>query len=443
MRPWGAVSASPAVPSTTRRQRLAFRLVGSALALGVALATVEALFHLAPGLVPESFRQRFPPHGVEFFAPGVLDRTPVDGVPIPTGIRPFDGPPMHDLADVGVARAGIVLDRRDVPRLVLPVDRDGFVNAPALAGAADAADAPVDLAILGDSFAALAGQSEPPGLVAALARELGVRIHNTGVPGIGPEHELWLLRQRALPRRPRVVLWFVYGGNDFINAYFLQLARSGGAATLADIHRDARRPTFVLPALAASWFAPAASAPTDAGELPPVRVRGCADAATWFHPDTLRFLGLSREALQGMPAWSSIAAALAAGQRDVAAAGGRLFVVYLPGKEQAMLPLLADDAELVSRYLARSSLAVIPVPPEPAAALALVRANADAMEQLVAAQCAAIGAEYWSATPVLRAAVANCAEAYYRADSHWRAEGQALVAPELVVRLRALGLGRK
>jgi hypothetical protein len=83
------------------------------------------------------------------------------------------------------------------------------------------------------------------------------------------------------------------------------------------------------------------------------------------------------------------------------------------------------------------------VPPEPAAALALVRANADAMEQLVAAQCAAIGAEYWSATPVLRAAVANCAEAYYRADSHWRAEGQALVAPELVVRLRALGLGRK
>ena len=170
MRPWDAVSAPPAEPSTTRRQRLAFRLIGSALALGIALAAAEALFHLAPGLVPESFRQRFPPHGVEFFAPGVLDRTPVDGVPIPTGIRPFDGPPMHDLADVGVARAGIVLDRRDVPRLVLPVDRDGFVNAPALAGAADASDAPVDLAILGDSFAALAGQSEPPGLVAALAR---------------------------------------------------------------------------------------------------------------------------------------------------------------------------------------------------------------------------------------------------------------------------------
>lgn len=65
------------------------------------------------------------------------------------------------------------------------------------------------------------------------------------------------------------------------------------------------------------------------------------------------------------------------------------------------------------------------------------------MEQLVAAECAALGVEFWSATPVLRAALAGCAEAYYRADSHWRAEGQALVVPELAVRLRALGLGRK
>ncbi len=424
-----------------RRRRLVFRLAASALALMMALGAVEVLLQCAPGFVPESFRQRFPPHGVEFFAPGVLDRTPVDGVPIPTGIRPFDGPPMHDLADAGVTRRGVALDRADVPRLVLPVDRDGFVNSPAVDRGGD--DGATDLAIVGDSFATLAGQSEPPGLVAALARELGIRVHNTGVPGIGPEHELWLLRQRALPRRPRVVLWFVYGGNDFINSYFLQLARSGGATTLADVHRDARRPALILPALAATWFSPGAPAAAALDELPPVRLRNCADLATWFHPDTLRFLGLSRAALQGMPAWASIAATLAMGQRETAAAGARLLVVYLPGKEQAALPLLADDAELLGRYLARSSLAVIPVPAEPAAALALLRENADAMEQLVAAECAALGVEFWSATPVLRAALAGCAEAYYRADSHWRAEGQALVVPELAVRLRALGLGRK
>lgn len=429
------------MPSTTRRRRLAFRLVGSALALGVALAAAEALLHLAPGLVPESFRQRFPPHGVEFFAPGVLDRTPVDGVPIPTGIRPFDGPPMHDLADVGVARAGIALDRRDVPRLVLPVDRDGFVNAPA--GAGSDADGATDLAIVGDSFATLAGQSEPPGLVAALTRELGVRVHNTGVPGIGPEHELWLLRQRALPRRPRVVLWFVYGGNDFINSFFLQMARNGGAATLAELHRGARRPTLILPALAAHWLAPAAPSPAASGELPPVRIRGCTDTATWFHPDSLRFLGFSVAMLRESPTWASIAATLASGHRETAASGARLLVVYLPGKEQAALPLLVDDAELLMRYLAQSSLPAIPVPAEPAAALALLRANADALEQLVAGECAAGGIEFWSATPVLRAALAGCAEPYYRADSHWRAEGQAIVLPELLRRLRALGLGRR
>ena len=46
------------------------------------------------------------------------------------------------------------------------------------------------------------------------------------------------------------------------------------------------------------------------------------------------------------------------------------------------------------------------------------------------------------ATPVFREALAACQQVYYRADSHWRAEGQRLVSPILVEQLRELGLGR-
>lgn len=422
--------------SRTRPRRIAFRCVGIGLGVVLAALSIELAFRLAPILVPHSFRQRFPPHGVEFFAPGVLDRTPIDGVPVPTGMQPFDGPPMHDIADTGVTRSGPELDRADVPRLVLPIDADGFPNQ-----AGTASEKVVDVALVGDSFAALAGQTEPPGLVVALQRDLGVSVLNIAVPGIGPEQELYLLRQRVVPRRPRVVVWMVYGGNDFLNAFFLLMAKNAGARTLADLHRDQRRPTWILPALVGTWVSPAAEGPT-VEELPAVPLRGCPAARTWFHPDTLRFLAMPRETIEAMPAFAVFAASLSAGQQEVAAIGAKLLVVYLPGKEQAAMPLVADDGTLLARYVQRSALQAIDAADDPATLLQQLQRNAGALEDLIAMHCAANGVPFWSATTVLREAMAACQEVYFRADSHWRAEGQHLVLPALVERLREMGVGR-
>lgn len=425
-----------AMATRTRSRRIAFRLLGLCFGLGLAALSVEIAFQTAPALVPKSFRQRFPPHGVEFFAPGVLDRTPIEGVPVPTGMQPFDGPPMHDIADTGVTRSGPDLDRADVPRLVLPIDADGFPNQ------AEAASEKVpDVALVGDSFAALAGQTEPPGLVVALQRDLGVSVLNTAVPGIGPEQELYLLRQRVVPRRPRVVVWMVYGGNDFLNALFLRMAKDAGARTLADLHRDQRRPTWILPALVGTLLSPAVEGPTPE-ELPAVQLRGCPAAGTWFHPDTLRFLAMPRETIQAMPAWAAFAASLSAGRQEVEAIGAKLLVVYLPGKEQAALPLVADDGILLLRYVQRSALQAIDVPADPATLLQQMQRNAGALEDLISRHCAAQGVPFWSATTVLREAMAACRQVYFRADSHWRAEGQNLVVPALVARLREMGVGR-
>lgn len=422
---------------TERKRHITKLAACSSLATGISLLAIELALALMPQLIPASFRMQYPPYGVEFFVPGVLDRTPVDGVPIPTGLSAFDGPPMHDIADIGMTKVGIELDRRDVPRLVLPADRDGFINP--CSAALPTSPSP-DVVVLGDSFAALAGQTDPPGLVVHLSRRLGVNIVNLGVPGIGLDHELYLLRNRAIPLRPRGVVWFVYGGNDFINGFFLHMAKNAGIATLGDLHRDSRRPIWILPALISSCGRKD-SPSQSTNDLDPVHIRNRSDMEMWLHPDTLRFIALSRTRLESLASWGLFAEALSQGNDAVKASGGQLIVVYIPGKEQASLPIIDDDGALLSDYVLRSSLKEIPVPDSPQELIRLLRENADALEDLVEGHCRSHGIAFWSATPTFRRALEAGTRVYYRADSHWRSEGQALLAPELASRLRSIGIG--
>ncbi|MFN6194070.1 MAG: helical backbone metal receptor, partial [Planctomycetota bacterium] len=67
------VAATPRAAGRPLRARLLL----AACALLPALTAVELLLHAAPGLLPEWFRRRYPPNGIELFTPGVLDRIPV------------------------------------------------------------------------------------------------------------------------------------------------------------------------------------------------------------------------------------------------------------------------------------------------------------------------------------------------------------------------------
>jgi len=71
---------------------------------------------------------------------------------------------------------------------------------------------------LGDSFSV--GIVPQPFHFTAVAEELlpGVQICNVGVPSIGPREYLILLRERALPMRPRAVLLNLFVGNDINQA---------------------------------------------------------------------------------------------------------------------------------------------------------------------------------------------------------------------------------
>jgi hypothetical protein len=85
-----------------------------------------------------------------------------------------------------------------------PADRHGFENPPGLYDAHER----LDVFVLGDSF--VHGKRVVPVMRALL----GTSVYNAGYTGDGPLAELATLVEYGAPKRPRVVVWFFYEGND-------------------------------------------------------------------------------------------------------------------------------------------------------------------------------------------------------------------------------------
>lgn len=420
----------PTRPRASWRLRLLLLLV----AFSVPLLLVEAVLQLAPGLLPGWYRQRFPPNGIEFFHPGLLDRTPITGVPLPYGVAPYDGPPPHDLVDAGVATlADAAVDRRAVPRLVLPADADGLPNT--------VRPARPDLALVGDSFTVFAAQLEPPGLQRRLEERLGAAILNVAISGIGPDQELDLLERVALPARPRLVVWMFFGGNDLIDSLWTALHRAQGIATLGELFADRRAPSWRLPSLLLALCGigkrPAVTAP---GPLPGLPLLADPLQRLWFYPDTLRVLAQPAATITDNPGWQNIRDVLRRAHAACERVGTRLLVVYLPSKEQTWLPRVAADAALLQRFVAASNLHAVPVPADAEALLADLLAHRGALEAALAGFCGETGLAYWSATPTVEAFAGTGQVGFYSCDSHWRSELQLAVAEALARHIQAASL---
>jgi hypothetical protein len=420
--------ASSTPPRT--RSSLRVRLLLSACALLPALLAVELLLHAAPQLLPEWFRRRYPPNGVELFAPGVLDRTPIGALPLPYGVTPYVGPPPHDLVDLGLATlADAEADRREVPTLSLPVDRDGLPNR-------SRPERP-DLVLVGDSFTVFGAQREPTGLQHELEQRLAATVLNVAISGIGPDQELFLLQKVGLPSQPRLCVWFFFGGNDVVDSLLVMLHRAQGIGTLGELFAGRRAPRLLLPALVGALLTPAAPAKAPvAGPLPGLPLRDRPERRLWFYPDTLRVMAQPRAALLDNPGWQNLRAVLARAKAAADAAGSGFLVVFVPAKEQVYLPLVADDPALLQRFAVASPLHALLLPDDARALQQLLLANRAGIEQELARDCAAASIDFWSATATIEAVAAAGVPAYYACDSHWRAEAQRAVAAALAAHVR-------
>ena len=419
-------------PRPRRRPPLRLRLLLLGFAFLLAIGGVEVGLRLAPRLLPAWYRERFPPHGIEFFHPGLLDRTPLQALPLPYGVEPYDGPAPHDLIDLGFAPLTAASgDGTTTPRFMLPADAEGLPNATPVPEA--------DIALVGDSFTLFAAQQQPAGLQMALERDLQARIVNVGVSGIGPDQELWLLQNRALPCRPRLVLWLFFGGNDLIDAFWLQFHLAQGMRTFGDLMANKRVPTLRVPSLLWQLCTNDKERPKD-GPFPGFVVANNPQQRLWFFPDSLRVMTLAPHELTANPGWLGATTAMRAARAATEAAGARFLLVYLPSKDHIYLPRVQPDPEQLQRTVAASNLQAIAVPADGESLRAALLQNRLALEDAVMAFAAAEGMAAWSARPTLEAAADRGEITFYAADTHWNTTGQLAVAAALIDVLRARGL---
>jgi hypothetical protein len=400
-----------------------------------AAVMLEVLLHCLPSLVPRWYREEFPPHGIEFDRPGILDRVPLGEVPLPVGVSPYDGPPPRDLCQFGFAPVEAAsLDALDVPRLTIPVDDMGLPNRDTADGA--------DVVLVGDSFVVFMAQTEPPGLQPRLEQHLGIRCLNLGVSGIGPRQERWLLEQLGLGCGARLVVWFYYGGNDLTDAAWLRHQEVLGVHTYGDYFADRRVPALFLPGLLAHWFGSNAPA-AEALRSQPMRLLGEMSPQIWFHPDALRLLAMSRRMIDSMDTWREVESTITGAAAATRAAGAEFVLVYLPSKEQVYLPMLQRDPGPLESCIRASFLSVISVEAKGEELRRQLLVNREAMEEALQALCAQQGIPFWSATASLTQAARAGVQLYYRADTHWRAEAQEVVLEPLADWLtRATSIGR-
>jgi GDSL-like Lipase/Acylhydrolase family len=118
-------------------------------------------------------------------------------------------------------------DLAEGAQVVLPHDARGFCNPPEKAERPRAA-----ILSVGDSFTWCTAVPAAATFTALLETMLGDTTYNLGVPGVGPYEYLEILRRFGLALAPRLVLFNIYEGNDLRDAvrFAEQLAREPPAA---------------------------------------------------------------------------------------------------------------------------------------------------------------------------------------------------------------------
>lgn len=413
------------------------RLLRIAIALGATLAATEGALHLFPRLLPRAYLARFPGNGCEFFHPGVLARTPVEGVLLPHLAGAYHGPPPADLVELGLTPpSGADEDRRDFPTVELPTNALGFPDA--------SDETRSDLLLIGDSFGVAAAAVHPEGLQVSLARATGLTVRNLSLAGLGPVQEGWVLATQGLATPdaaalPRAVLWLYFSGNDLTASYEPLLARREGKRTWAEAWPERAKPTLYLPDLLATGFARRAAGPPR--EPLPGFAFARDDGGTsevWFHPDYLRQLGWSRAEWEAHPVWAPVQDVLRTARDACAARGVRFLLLYLPSKAEVLVAHVTPDPALARRTIAALGN---PAPEGSDEALwSTLLAERHAQEELLRDFCARESIPFLSALPALEAQAERGELGYLAADTHWQSRGQGVLLGPVLGFLRSEGL---
>lgn len=275
-------------------------------------------------------------------------------------------------------------------------DRNGFRNAREIERA--------DLAVIGDSFVEAELIPVDRSISALIEQETGLVTANLGQAGYGFRQELEVLRRFAQPLDPRIVIWCLFGGNDFRDVGWYE-------GIVGDVGRiEARRhvpmserlflvnlPRAVGRALRSRTLSPKARARSGVVEGEVFYFNQCEEQPT---AEELR-VGLE---------------ILRAARDRCDAIGARLLVAYIPSKFRVYQDLceLAPDSDCA-------------------------RWTSNDMPTRLAEWTASEGIPFVDLTPALSESAARGEHVYFTDDVHWNAAGHRVAASVLVRSLRERG----
>jgi lysophospholipase L1-like esterase len=337
-----------------------------------------------------------------------------------------------------------------VHRFRFHTDREGFRN-PAVRDR-------IDVAALGDSFTDALTMAVDAGWPHQLEQRTGARVQNYGTAGFGPQQEMRVLEDFALPHHPKTAVLAFFAGNDIRDAEVFELT----GRTDAPLDHPAigwpvkpivsRADTWYLMNVAQAaattiglWRTEAVGAVTAHAAEPPaagpsfdrgmftVPVNGRALKVA-FMPPYLNMLTFSAPDLAGRRGWALIQDSIAEMDRTSRTAGTRLVVMFLPFKSQVYLPLLT---RLFSKNDLNAALHVALQPMHSDANLDRLLANRLALNGMMRDFCTRAGIAFLDTTSALEKRLEAGDNVYFPDDSHMNETGEAVVAETLATFLRS------
>ncbi len=385
-------------------------------------------------LLPAAYRATFPLRGIELVTPGILARTPIEGVPLPYRFstqRDFAGGPPRGLEDMGLVAPEDNPDGRYYPEIRFRFDRLGFPNPSDMTTA--------DVLFVGDSFVFATGAVSPAGLQARLRQRTGLAIMNLAVPAIGPLREEWLLNEVGMAREPRAVIWFFFVGNDLSDVLATTKHRQEGVETYADLFPEFSWPRSFVLDFTIKRFSGKFSQSKKWSTLPGFLFEAeDGIRPVWFSPGYLRWMTRTYENLEASRGWRLAREALLRAAGRLRQAGIPLLMVSVPSKPQVYLPLVAKDEDLLLAAASRGSRGLKYGSAEELWQKAI--ANADQQELLLKRLCERSDIPFLSLTPGLRELGRQGQLGYFSADTHWNDVGQGVAVDPLADWLRETGV---
>jgi len=395
---------------------------------------VEAFLRSFPQYIPLWYRSTLPIQGIELFYPGILEATPISGVPLPynmSGKSEFRISAPQDLQALGLVSPEVNPDRENYPEVYFKKDRHGLPNPTERTRA--------DVLLVGDSYALAAGVLYPLGFQARVQGQTGLTVFNLGIPSLGPQREEFLLDTIGLKLRPRSVIWLFFGGNDIDEAHRLEQFQQKGIRNYRQLFPDFTYPTSFLADMlskAPRRFLRARPTDKERKPLPPFRFNTeSQQRPLWFHPVYLRNLSHPPRYWKQHPGWPATQAVFRRTSRALRSQGIRMLLVYVPSKPQVYLSHVEKDAQLL-REMASFDLED-PLGQGPEEFWETSLRNRGSLDRVLSQFAEREGIDYLSLVPVFNDAAGAGSLCYLSADTHWNEIGQAAAAKAIVVWLNS------